>query len=96
MYHFPTWQHCIHLKTLPSLPGLYELELFQVWKGKGLNFKPLKKKMRAVPTWVDKVHDRDRNEQVFDKGIRNFNSFKMLYLYFSAFTTFASVPMELN
>ena len=20
--------------------------------------------MRAVPTWVDKVHDRDRNEQV--------------------------------
>ena len=52
--------------------------------------------MRAVPTWVDKVHDRDRNEQVFDKGIRNFNSFKMLYLYFSAFTTFASVPMELN
>ena len=21
-------------------------------------------KMRAVPTWVDKVHDRDRNEQV--------------------------------
>ena len=28
------------------------------------NSKPKKYNMRAVPTWVDKVHDRDRNEQV--------------------------------
>ena len=28
-------------------------------------------KMRAVPTWVDKVHDRDRNEQcIYDLCFR--------------------------
>ncbi len=27
--------------------------------------------MRAVPTWVDKVHDRDRNEQcIYDLCFR--------------------------
>ena len=27
--------------------------------------------MRAVPTWVDKVHDRERNEQVCAEVVAN-------------------------
>ena len=37
--------------------------------------------MRAVPTWVDKVHDREKNEQVrltitfSDTNLKNFTLF---------------------
>ena len=52
--------------------------------------------MRAVPTWVDKVHDRDRNEQV-----RFFNKYdpgdKISYVsYCSVYTICAFVLMDLN
>ena len=52
--------------------------------------------MRAVPTWVDKVHDRDRNEQV-----RFFNKYDpgdkiSLVSYCSVYTICAFVLMDLN